>query len=254
MLSYLQNLYVVLISVGVALGVLYVLNRTLEDTARKRANSVNGWQLSILASIYAVALGFMLSDAWIAFQTASADARNEAAAALTIYRVSNLLPTECAVPLQGVVHSYVQTVDTVEWPTMDTHSANFQGSPMVRAMWEIVNHCDAHADVSARGRMVDALEALQVRRDSRIEDYDGHLPAMMWCVLIFGALIVITSSCLLGNEKKSIHCFHVISLTILISVTLLTISDLDRPFEGATRVNPQAFRTALAEMSQTANR
>jgi hypothetical protein len=60
---------------------------------------VDGWQLSILGSIDAVALGFMLSDAWIAFQTANADARNEAAAALTIYRVSNLLPENCAVPL-----------------------------------------------------------------------------------------------------------------------------------------------------------
>jgi hypothetical protein len=252
MLSYLQNLYVVLFSVMVALCVLYVLNRTLEDTARKRANSVNGWQLSILASIYAVALGFMLSDAWIAFQTANADARNEAAAALTIYRVSNLLPETCARPLQATVQSYVQTVDAVEWPTMDTHKADFQAAPLVRTMWEIVNRCDAHADVSARGRVVDALEALQSRRDARVQDYDGHLPPMMWVVLLFGAGIVVIASCLLGNEKKSIHCFHVISLTVLITVMLLAVSDLDRPFEGATRVSSQAFRAALTEMGQPA--
>jgi hypothetical protein len=250
MLSYLQSLWVILVSVGASLRVLHLMSRTLEEAARKRANSVNGWQLTILASIYPVALGFMLSDAWVAFQTASADARNEAAAALTIYRVSNLLPVECAVPLQVVVRSYVQTVNAVEWPTMDIHKADFQGSPLVRAMWDAVNHCDAHADVSARGRVVDALEALQNRRDSRIEDYDGHLPASMWFFLLFGAGIVITSSCLLGNEKKGIHCFHVVSLTILITVMLLTISDLDRPFEGATRVSPQAFRAAIMEIGQ----
>jgi hypothetical protein len=254
MLSYLQSLGLVLGGVTVALCLLQFLNRCLEDDARKRSNSVNGWQLSILGSIYAVALGFMLSDAWLAYQTASADARNEAGAALTIYRVSSVLPPACGGPLQRAVHDYVQTVDTVEWPTMNGHNADFKGSPIVRTMWGIIGRCEAHADMAALGRVMDSLDALQARRDSRIEDYDGHLPAMMWGVLLFGACIVVTSSCLLANERKSIHSFHVISLTVLISVMLLTIADLDRPFEGATRVSPQAFRTALTEIAQPPTR
>jgi Protein of unknown function (DUF4239) len=148
----------------------------------------------------------------------------------------------------------VQAVDAVEWPTMDTHTASFQAAPLVRTMWDMVNRCDAHTDVAARGRVVDALETLQIRRDARVQDYDGHLPAMMWVVLLFGAGIVLIASCLLGNEKKSIHCFHVISLTVLITVMLLAVSDLDRPFEGATRVSSQAFHTALTEIGQPAIR
>jgi hypothetical protein len=250
MLSYLQSLYIVLFSVGAVLCVMHLLNKTLTDDARKRANSVNGWQLSILGSIYAVALGFMLSDAWIAYQTASGDARNEASAALTIYRTSEDLPATCTSALQDAVHQYVVAVDTVEWPAMDDHQANFPGAAIVRRMWGIVNHCDLPQTSPARDSAMKALEALQMHRDSRVEDYDGHLPPMMWTVLIFGGVIVVTSSCLLGNEKKSIHCFHVLSLTVLVTVTLLTISDLDRPFEGATRVGPQAFRTVLTEINQ----
>ena len=34
--------------------------------------------------------GFMLSDAWLAYQTAIADVRNEAVAALIVYRTSAL--------------------------------------------------------------------------------------------------------------------------------------------------------------------
>src|ERR1700712_1534984 len=237
MLSYLQSLGVVLGGVLVALCLLLFLNRYLDDDLRRRSNSVNGWQLGIIGSIYAVALGFMLSDAFLAFQTASADARNEAAAALTIYRVSNLLPAACGVPLQSAVRDYVQTVDTIEWATMNGHNAEFKGSPIVRTMWGIVRQCDEHTDLSARGKVISSLEDLQSRRDSRIADYDGNLPAMMWGVLIFGGCIVVASSCLLANEKKSVHCFHVISLTVLISFSLLTIADLDRPFEGATRVS-----------------
>jgi hypothetical protein len=77
MLSYLQSIGVVLLCVAVALGLTRFLNWAFEDSLRKRANSVNGWQLGILGSIYAVVLGFMLSDAWLAYQRASDDARNE---------------------------------------------------------------------------------------------------------------------------------------------------------------------------------
>jgi hypothetical protein len=76
----------------------------------------------------------------------------------------------------------------------------------------------------------------------------------MWNVLIFGAVIVIGSSCLLGNEKQSIHYFHVVSLTVLIVVTLLSISDLDRPFDGGTRINPIAFRTIQRDIRQQSAR
>src|ERR1700712_2997013 len=132
MLSYFESLGVVLFSAAAALCVMTYMNHKMDDGVRQRANSVNGWQLSILGSIYAVALGFMLSDAWLAYQTASADARNEAGAALTIYRVSSVLPPACGVPLQGAVHDYVRTVDAVEWPTMNGHNADFKGSPIVR--------------------------------------------------------------------------------------------------------------------------
>src|ERR1700712_6005399 len=98
MLSYFESLGVVLFSAAAALCVMTYMNHKMDDGVRQRANSVNGWQLSILGSIYAVSLGFMLSDAWLAYQTANADVRNEAAAALTIYRTSQILPAGCAIP------------------------------------------------------------------------------------------------------------------------------------------------------------
>ena len=92
MLSYLQSLAVVLVSVAVVLGLTAILNRHMEERIRERSNLVNGSQLLILGTIYAVLLGFMLSDAWITYQRTDEDVRSEAAAALTIYRSSSLPP------------------------------------------------------------------------------------------------------------------------------------------------------------------
>jgi hypothetical protein len=250
MLSYVESLTVVFLCVTVALSLMRFLDRRLEDTVRKRANGVNGWQLSILGSIYAVVLGFMLSDAWLAYQTASDDVRNEAAAALGIYRTAAFMPTECKSLIQRSAETYVKTVLDVEWPAMEQHHADAQGAPVVRAMWNTVENCNAPGAEKARESVIRALELLQARRDSRIEDASGHLPLIMWGVLIFGGVIVVASSCLLGNEKQATHYFHVVSLTVLISVTLLAIADLDRPFDGATRINPGAFHNTQVEITE----
>jgi hypothetical protein len=250
MLSYIESFTVVLLCVAVALTLTRYLNRRLEDNVRKLANGVNGWQLGILGSIYAVVLGFMLSDAWLAYQTASDDVRNEAAAALTIYRTAVLMPAPCRLPLQGAAGTYLRTVLDAEWPAMEQHHINTQGAPVIRTMWALVEGCATPGVEPARESVIRALESLQERRDARVEDATGHLPVILWGVLLFGGIIVVASSCLLGNEKQAIHCFHVVSLTVLISVTLLAISDLDRPFDGGTRIDPLAFHNAQADMSQ----
>lgn len=252
MLSYIQSLSVVAFCVLVALGLCRILSWRLEDSTRKRANGVNGWQLGILGSIYAVVLGFMLSDAWLSYQTATDDVRNEAAAALMIYRTASLLPKSCSVPLQQAAGGYVKTVLESEWPAMQQHRTGIQAKPFLRSMWGTLSNCDSGNMEARQEGIARALQTLQMRRDARTEDATGHLPLIMWSVLVFGAVVVVASSCLLANEKQSVHCFHVVSLTMLISVTLLAISDLDRPFDGATRITSSAFQNARQEISEPA--
>lgn len=252
MLSYLQSLAVVLVSVALVLGLTAILNRRLEEQLRERSNLVNGSQLMILGTIYAVLLGFMLSDAWITYQRTDDDVRSEAAAALTIYRSSSLLPSSCALSMKNAAVEYVRTAITVEWPSMEAHQADFRGSSTVARMWVIVDRCSEDKTWSeiARENIIRSLETLEACREARLEDYSGHLPPLLWGVLLFGAIIVVTASSLLGNESRYIHIVHVVSLTVLITASLLAISDLDRPFDGATRVDSTAFRAVEANISQ----
>ena len=135
---------------------------------------------------------------------------------------------------------------------MERHHADFQGSSILAKMWTIVDHCSENGNWSeaARENIISSMETLQACREARMEDYTGHLPPLLWSVLLFGAVVVVAASSLLGNESKQIHMLHVVSLTVIISVSLLAISDLDRPFDGATRVDSTAFRAVEANISQ----
>ncbi|WP_446742828.1 bestrophin-like domain [Silvibacterium acidisoli] len=247
MLTYLQTSGVALLSVVFALSLVLVLDRRMENTTRKRANGVNGWQLSILGAIYAVVLGFMLSDGWIAYQRAIEDVRAEASAVRMIDRVAGLMPASCAALLQQETQNYVTNVIDYEWPAMEAHSAKLLLKPKLSGMWVALGSCEVH-DQSARTSVIQALADLQSRRDARVQDCEDHLPLITWAVLLLGGVSVVISSCLLSNERRWVHYFHVASLTMLISVSLLAISDLDRPFEGATHIEVTPFRIVQAEI------
>jgi hypothetical protein len=248
MLSYAQCVGIILLCVMLAWCLLYLLDCRLEETTRKRANGVNGWQLSILGTLYAVALGFMLSDAWLAYQTALADVRAEASAVLLVNRNAQLMPVPCSQQLQEQSGAYLEAVINKEWSAMQQHRIDRSGEGVLRTMWTTLGSCSAQNSITVRGDVVEALSVLQIRRDARKQDFVGRLPAIMWDVLLFGGAIVITASCLLCNERRWVHVFHVTSLTVLVAVSLLAIADLDRPFEGATHIDASAFRAVQDDL------
>jgi predicted membrane protein len=71
----------------------------------------------------------------------------------------------------------------------------------------------------------------------------------MWAVLISGAVLVVVTSYLSGNEQLLLHCFHVLSISFLILLMLTAMADLARPFEGGTSLEPVAFREAYTRMA-----
>lgn len=245
MLSLLQSALVLLACVVGVLSALHLLNCCFDTGLRKRANEVNGWQLGILGTIYAVSLGFMLSDAWLAYQTASVGVRSEAQAASSLYRMASGLPASCADPMRSALREYTTAVVDTEWPSMSRSAPVWQGRQSMVSLWTLATTCGgAGISLSDRQPIVAAVDRLQTFRTGRIHDYEGRLPLMMWAVLIVGGTSVIASSCLLANENPRVHSFHVVSLTILVSLTLLTIADLDHPFEGATQISPAPFQAA----------
>jgi hypothetical protein len=63
-------------------------------------------------------------------------------------------------------------------------------------------------------------------------------------------VITTLSSCLFGTENFKLHCVQVISLTLLLSLALVAIGDIDRPFQGAVRVMPVGFERARATFAE----
>jgi Protein of unknown function (DUF4239) len=255
MLSYLQSALIVLAGLLLSGLLIWIINRFWRIDERKHYNDIMGWQFGVLGTIYAVTIAFMLSSVWGSYTATSADVSEEASADLGVFRSAENLPKPYSDELRAVAIQYTRVVIDAEWPTMAKGGDPTQGGSAIAEMWAISTDmlkalpAQSAAAVSVRT----AIRLLQDNRALRKEQYESRLPPIMWAVLICGGVLVVATSCLSGNERLLLHCFHVLSISFLILLMLTAVADLARPFEGGTSLEPEAFREVYTRMTTAVN-
>ena len=83
----------------------------------------------------------------------------------------------------------------------------------------------------------------QYRRIRAMQNREA-LPSILWAVLIAGGIVTVSSACFFGVPSFRFHLLQVFMLSFLVSLVLVAIADIDRPYQGAVRVDPEGFRFA----------
>jgi hypothetical protein len=94
------------------------------------------------------------------------------------------------------------------------------------------------------------LSSMTEHRRVRELQSETQLPDILWMVLIIGGGITTLSSCLFGTDNFKLHAVQVFFLTLLLSLALVAIADIDRPFQGSVRVAPLGFARARATFAE----
>jgi hypothetical protein len=103
----------------------------------------------------------------------------------------------------------------------------------------------------AQDHALSELSTLTQLRRTRFLQSTERLPGIFWCVLLVGGVLTIMSVTVFGSRNYRVHFFQVFSLTLLITLALLAIADLDRPYQGWVRVDDHAFQRADRTMHET---
>ena len=251
MLSYLQSISVIVVGLIATVFAALIVNKVWGAGARKQYNDVMGWQFGVLGTTYAVILGFMLSSVWNSYMLASDDVSEEATATLGVFRSAENLPKPYSDELRALAIQYAGAVADREWPAMAADQKITDGDAVIASMWKLSLAMlkDLPAQSEAASSVRTAIRTLQDKHEVRREQYRSELPPIMWAVLIGGAILVMISSCLSGNQNVFLHYFHVLSISALILLMLSAVADIARPFGGGTSLDPVAFREAYTRMS-----
>lgn len=243
MLDSAQNIYLIILWVVLSISFLILLNRLWAPSRRRAHNDVIGWQISIVGTIYAVMVGFMLYAVWANFQTAETNANDEANSLVNLFRSADGLPAAQRDAIEIAAAGYTHVVLNREWPAMHRDDAPRAGQPYIRQLWAIATQTSTqtYTQQVCLQQAMSELSDLTEHRRLRILESRTEMPTILWTVLVIGGAITIGACCLIGSENFPLHFALIVALSLLISLALVAIGDIDRPFLGSVHVSPYAF-------------
>ena len=117
-------------------------------------------------------------------------------------------------------------------------------------MWKTVISVKAASpiEVNAQEHATSELSSVAQHRLTRILQSKTRLPNVLWCVLLVGGALTIISACTFATESVKLQALQVFCFALLVSLSLVAISDIHRPFRGLIHVSDWAFQRAQERM------
>ena len=251
MLSFGQDLLILIATLAASLVFMVLLNRLWPQEKRSVNNDLIGWQLTIIGTTYAVILGFMLYTVWTAYGEAQVNVDLEANALRDLYRTADGLPEPQRTQLKQDSRAYADAVIDHDWPEMADGKVP-EGSHLIdEAMWKTAMTIkpDSQTSIIYTNHLLSQLATLTEHRRTRMLQTVYKLPAIFWAVLVVGGVVTVLSAATFGARSTVLHAFQVLSFTLLVTLVLLAISDVNLPFQGWIHIDNYAFIRARTYMT-----
>jgi hypothetical protein len=252
MLTLTQNILILIAAMTASLLFMLVTNHFWPTQERYAREDLIGWQLNILGSTYAVILGFMLYTVWTNFTAAELDTDLEASALRNVYRLAAGLPQPQQQRLEAEARAYAIAVIEDDFPRMARGEIPEKSHWINRDMWATLTSVKsaAPAEIVVDDHALSELSTMTQLRRTRLLQSITRLPTILWAVLLVGGFLSILSVDLFGSRYLWLHGFQVVSLTLLLTLCMLAIADLNYPFRGWVHVSDYAFTRARENMNE----
>jgi len=244
------SIIIIIVCIASALAFLFFIQRIWIPSKRRVHNDVIGPNVSVIGTTYAVLIAFMLSGVWNEMQAASLNTEQEANSLVNIFRFAEQFPAESRAEIQKLTRNYAQVMISKEWQAMTDEKSSPEGHTIARDLWRAMASVQPQnaTEQQVMSHSLSELTTMTEHRRIRLLQSRERLPALLWAVLVVGGIVTVGSTCLFGIEDLKFHVVQVFEISFLISLMLVAIAAIDRPFQGQVHVPPDAFRYALDTM------
>jgi hypothetical protein len=241
--TWLWGSIVVALSVAAACSGLFVFHRLVPMNLRKAHNDLAGFTLAIVSVLYAVLLAFIAIATWESFSKASDIVENESDFAGGMYLDTQGLPGPKGAEIRDEIARYVSVVIDDEWPIQRTGRTPEQGWRPLRELATSIAtiHPQSLGESVIEAELLRSWNQLYLARSSRLSAVEGHVPAVIWWIVFFGAAITTGYTYFFGSEHLGIHMALTATVAATLALVVVLIIALDWPFRGEISVGPDPF-------------
>ncbi|HRI45229.1 MAG TPA: DUF4239 domain-containing protein [Fimbriimonadaceae bacterium] len=242
-------LIVVVASASVWFSLLVRRRHALEKLIEN--NEIAGFKFGVVGVLYAVILGLAVVAVWDDYKTAQATSAMEANDVADIYRDSASLDRKIRDPIHHELRRYAKAVIEEEWPTLHEGLASVNAEKSLDHLFPIVLGIDpiGAREQNVADELVRRLNSLADHRRGRILDAQSRMPSLVWAALIAGGAITISFTFFFGNRNARAHSLMTALLSGFITLLLYVIHDVDSPYSGDARLEPDAMKAVQTRIA-----
>jgi hypothetical protein len=233
--------------VFLSVGGLLSVRKFIESTSLKSHHDVTDPLSQVVAVMFAILLGFMISNSLQRFEGARSTVQQEAASLADVFNFAGGLQEQDKREVRRLSILYADQIISEEWPLLGKRDVSFSTIRTYRALWaECVTYKPKNQrESNVHQAMLSSLTAMSDARRLRIEALHNGLPPALWCVLLLGGMATIVFTYFFGAQNTRLQVVMTSMVTFVISLNVFLLYTFDDPFEGDVMVSPTAFKTDL---------
>ncbi len=215
-------------------------------------NEVGGIIVVVVASLYAVLLGFMTVVAWEHFQESRENVVVEADACIDAWHTAVGLPEPVRQKVRGDMTHYAEMMVSREWAAMKSGGSE-PGAAMISmdAMNAVGGFVPrGWGDGNAQSATMQQLSIMHDARQRRISSNEGGLAGFEWLVLVIGAASIIAFCWLFGGNKPVIQMIMTATVVMMLVSTLVLLFELQYPFRSGIGIDANAWVKAIRHIDE----
>lgn len=241
-----------ILAVGLAIAGQLLVRRTRAHADFKKHHDVADPMLSIVGTLFAVLLGFMVANAMTRFEEARINVQQEANAVMDLFRITEGLPEQDKVTLRRDIKAYVSVVINDEWARMAHRESSPEATSLCDKIWSDCATFKPKEDYqnNLQQKMLDTVSSLSDCRRVRLYAMHNGLPISLWVVLFAGGIATLILTYLFGIQSLRLQILMTTIVSVVICLNMFLLASFDDPFSGDVMVHPTAFQLDLEAMER----
>src|SRR4051812_38065739 len=210
---------------GLAVTAMLVVRRRAPDGSFFNDGDRAAGVFGVLATGFAVLLGFVVFLAFSSYDSARSGAEDEALLVTQQLKTAQFFPPDVAQDLDGELVCYARSVAGVQWDRMQNGTLGEQLNPWGVEMYKTFRTIEPKtpSEQSAYDQWFQQTSDREAARNDRIHGAVGVIPVTLWLVLFFTAALIFLYMLLFADsgERAFVQAILMGSVVAVMTSTLL---------------------------------
>jgi hypothetical protein len=242
---------------AVAITAMLLVRRTAPEGSYFEDGDRAAGVFGVLATGFAVLIGFVVFLAFESFETSRTGAEDEARIVAQQFETAQFLPAGARKRVSGDLVCYARIVVHQEWPKLESGTLDDALNPWAAAMFRTMRTVEPRlpSEQTAYDKWFDERSDRESARADRTHGAEGVIPVELWIVLflsaatIFGFMLLFADSA----ERAFVQATMIGGVAVVICSTLLLLWFLDNPYHrSAGGLRPRAMERTLVLLQEEA--